>query len=226
MNPTKTIANEIIEHNNILLGNLRKSVNEGIIIGRLLIEAKKEYKGRYLAWISENLPFTARTAENYVNLYRYKNRIENVSSLTEAYRLVDNLENQARAQVNSRIDTAERTGVKPETWDAKTEKAYRKKKNNERIDREAGELFEEKETKQEPDPIHEAFTTIMNETTEEAGLGLDKVMDDVKQRGMFTVLEQYINGFDTISERLEVTHNLIKKLRLIAIHCQKESVKT
>lgn len=58
-------------------------------IGELLFEQKAKLgHGSWGAWVSDNLPFTARTASKYLRLHAERERLksENVSDLAEAYR--------------------------------------------------------------------------------------------------------------------------------------------
>jgi len=223
---TTTITEEIIQHHNNVVSNLKRSVSEAIEAGRGINRMQQLLKprGEFLGWISDELPFSERTTYNYLNLYRYKEDVATVANLADAYRLIDNIEAQKKGQVAQRIEEAERTGVKPETWNDDTEKAYRRKVNRERIEQESEKIFEDEAEGFSDDPMHKLFDRIMEETTQEADLDLSNLQNDVRQKGIFRVLEEYIEGSGTISERLEAVHNLIKKLRLIAITYQQESL--
>lgn len=74
-----------------IMGNLKISLQNAIKIGELLVEQKKSMRhGEFIPWIEKNLPFSDRTARNYMRLFREKDRLktETVSDLKEAYNLL------------------------------------------------------------------------------------------------------------------------------------------
>jgi hypothetical protein len=86
-----TRAEEITTLHNRIIGNLRQSLDDAIRIGQLLTEQKETLPhGDFGKWIEANLPFTDRTARNYMRLHRDRERLktETVSDLTGAYRLL------------------------------------------------------------------------------------------------------------------------------------------
>lgn len=91
---TKVQANSLAQikrlHSEILVA-ARKSLTSGIEIGRLLFEQKKSLPhGQWAQWLNANVPFTPRTATNYMRLWDERERLktETVSDLTTAYRLL------------------------------------------------------------------------------------------------------------------------------------------
>jgi len=83
----------IISLHKIVLASLKLSLTNAFKIGELLIIQKKQLKhGQFGKWIDSNLPFTDRTARNYIKLYQHRDRLktENVSDLKTAYRLLRN----------------------------------------------------------------------------------------------------------------------------------------
>ncbi len=69
----------------------RRSLQNAIRIGELLVQQKKLLPhGEFGPWVEANLPFTQRTATNYMNAYRKRDRLksESVSDLTSAYRVL------------------------------------------------------------------------------------------------------------------------------------------
>jgi hypothetical protein len=87
----KPRAEEITRLHNEIISNLRQSLDSAIRIGQLLIEQKDDLKhGQWGLWIQDNLPFTDRTARNYMRVYRERDRLktETVSDLQSAYKLL------------------------------------------------------------------------------------------------------------------------------------------
>jgi len=82
---------EIITLHNEIAGYLKTSLEKAIRIGGLLSEQKSSLKhGEFTSWMKANLPFTDRSAQNYMRLHRERNRLktETVSDLKSAYKLL------------------------------------------------------------------------------------------------------------------------------------------
>jgi len=68
---------------------LKATLQKAIEAGRLLFETKSNLQhGQFGKWIENNLPFTERTARNYIKLYHNRVKIKGVSGLNEAYKLI------------------------------------------------------------------------------------------------------------------------------------------
>jgi len=86
-------AQEISKLHEEIVGHFRSSLENAIRIGALLTDQKAELKhGEFESWITANLPFTGRTARNYMHIYRERDWIktESVSDLNGAYKLIAN----------------------------------------------------------------------------------------------------------------------------------------
>jgi hypothetical protein len=69
----------------------KTTLAHAVRIGELLADIKAGLNhGEWLPWCSTNLPFTDRTARNYVRLFQHRDRLksETVSDLGDAYRLL------------------------------------------------------------------------------------------------------------------------------------------
>lgn len=86
-------VDEIKRLHSEILNSLRMSLEKAMKIGELLTEQKENLKhGEFAAWVNDNLPFTDRTARNYMRVYQERDRLktETVSDLTDAYqRLIE-----------------------------------------------------------------------------------------------------------------------------------------
>jgi hypothetical protein len=86
-----TRAKEISRLHQEIGEHLRRSLANAIRIGELLSEQKATLQhGEFGRWISENLPFTDRTARNYMRIFDNRNilKTETVSDLGTAYKLL------------------------------------------------------------------------------------------------------------------------------------------
>ncbi len=84
---------EITQLHNEIGSHLRMSLEKAIRIGELLVGQKDSMKhGGFMSWIKGKLPFTDRTARNYMRLYRERDQLktETVSDLgvTGGYRML------------------------------------------------------------------------------------------------------------------------------------------
>lgn len=87
----KSRIDEIGKLHSEIIGHLKTSLEKAIRIGELLSEQKAILKhGEFAHWIDANLPFTDRTARNYMRVFREKDRLktESVSDLRSAYRVL------------------------------------------------------------------------------------------------------------------------------------------
>lgn len=84
---------EITQLHNEIGRYLKMSLEKAIRIGELLTEQKDSLKhGGFISWVKDNLPFTDRTARNYMMLFRHRDELktETVSDLgvTGGYRML------------------------------------------------------------------------------------------------------------------------------------------
>jgi len=133
---------------------MKMTVEKAIRIGELLAEQKSEMAhGEFLPWLEENIEFSERTARNYMRLYRYREKITDVSDFGEAYRRVELLDYKENGNPSKEdrkmIRIFKKTGNKPEGWEAKNEIHYRETlDDNEfetQIDESVGKYKKEKE---------------------------------------------------------------------------------
>lgn len=74
-----------------LLTAAKTTLEKAIRIGELLTQERDRLRhGEWLSWVRVNLPFTDRTARNYLQVFEQRDRLklESVSDLSDAYRLL------------------------------------------------------------------------------------------------------------------------------------------
>lgn len=87
----KSPASEIRQLHSEIISAAKTSLEKAIRIGQLLAEQKaKLAHGQWTPWLESNVPFTDRTARNYIRLWDERDRLktETVSDLSEAYKLL------------------------------------------------------------------------------------------------------------------------------------------
>jgi hypothetical protein len=98
---------EIIRLHNEIGAAFCTSLDRAIRIGELLAQQKEALgHGKFASWIKANLPFTERTAQNYMRVFSKRAELKNetVSDLTKAYRLT------APRRAKPRADTKKAKG--------------------------------------------------------------------------------------------------------------------
>ena len=86
-----TIQQKIVSLHNTVLSHLNNAMECAVELGGLLVEQKEALPhGKFGTWIADNLPFSDRTARNYMRVYRNRDALKrkSVSDLTEGYKLL------------------------------------------------------------------------------------------------------------------------------------------
>lgn len=89
--PVDATLSEIITLHGEILTAARKTLSKAIRIGELLAcQKKKLTHGRWLDFVLSELPFSERTAQNYMRVFARRARLKsaNVADLGKAYRLL------------------------------------------------------------------------------------------------------------------------------------------
>ena len=84
-------AGAIISLHSEIIGLGRMALDKAIEIGHLLTDQKSSLQhGDFIPWAKANLPFTDRTARNYMQLFEQRDRLKTVtvSDLSDAYRVL------------------------------------------------------------------------------------------------------------------------------------------
>jgi hypothetical protein len=83
-----SVTQEIIDLHNRIQETQRRNLADAQGIGERLLKQKNSIKhGYFTLWVDENLPFTRRTAQNYMKLFLYKEELakHEVATLSDAY---------------------------------------------------------------------------------------------------------------------------------------------
>lgn len=219
-----------------IIEKLRTSVQDAIEIGRLLTEQKEDLAhGDFLPWIDENCRFSDDTARRYMSLSAHADKIRSVRNLQEAYQKVAQIETaekqREKHERERRVEHYEETGEKPAGWQRSDDYELRKRRESEETRERIDASFEQAEqaagvgVDEINDALRQAEQFTQNEQ-KHAHLNLSSYAENMTQRDMFSAIERYINTFQAASAQLEATHNLIKKLKLIANGLQAQSARS
>lgn len=83
------VSVRIVQLHNEIKGMATTCLDKAIEIGGLLTEQKKQSgHGSFIDWIAVNMPFTDRTARNYMHLYEHQADVKNLDNISSAYLLL------------------------------------------------------------------------------------------------------------------------------------------
>lgn len=108
---------EIVRLHDQITSALRTSLAHAIRIGELLTEHKARLEhGQFTDWAKQHLPFTLRTAQNYMRVYRERETIKNekVAFLGAAYDLTALRKNGHAPEQNGKPSVQQRTRKSPD----------------------------------------------------------------------------------------------------------------
>jgi hypothetical protein len=103
----KDCTEEIINLHDEISQQVKSILPKIMRIGELLVEQKQKMQhGQFTQWVTDNLPFSVRTAQNYMKVFLNKEQLknENVSLLSDAY----NILKLPRGQFNEKEDKDEK----------------------------------------------------------------------------------------------------------------------
>lgn len=114
---------EITVLHNQIGNHIMQTFTKVIRIGELLTIQKNTLPhGQFTKWIEKNLPFTDRTARNYMRVYQERDRLksETVSDLTGAYRLLTDSKKTLKSEevkaINVPVDCIPQAGHSLYIW--------------------------------------------------------------------------------------------------------------
>jgi DNA modification methylase len=107
----RVVVDKITSLHDKYQNSFSRTLEIGVEIGSLLCTKRKELKhGQWLPWAKKNLPFSDRTARNYIQIFQHADRLK-LETASNIYGALSNLKD---------MDNRDRTGSREET------KQYRK----------------------------------------------------------------------------------------------------
>ena len=188
-------------------GCMRMSLDAAIKIGELITKQKAGMKhGEFTLWVGQNTPLKHRTAQDYMRFYRHKDALKNakLADLTEAREEIARQQDKL-VEYNARRDRLRANSKPPEDWTKKDEQRYRYKQKR----------AEERRAELERFIKSSGFARLSGYSGTFGEYEDFKLFDpkaDQDQEQLFRLLGSYIKDIDP-DRRLQVVHNLIKKLK-------------
>lgn len=237
---TQEIKKELSELNQ----SLKMTLERAIRVGKLLCE-QKEFIGHglFVSWVESNLDISWDTTNRYIKCFEHHDKISNLPNLQDAYKQIENIEQQARQSKEQRdremISEYRKTGIKPAGWDRSID--YRIKKDDEarkaqsdRIERERiarENRAKDRKESQTESTHHTVFSEALKTATETIIGKMEKreewkekirLSDNGKEPFMDAIID-YLEGLESDSRRIEACNNIIKICRNIAVELQRKA---
>jgi hypothetical protein len=204
-----TVEGRIIDLHNGIVSALRRSVEDAIEIGQLLEQKKEELPhGEFLPWIEKELPFSERSARNYMQLFRYRYKTATLADLTEAYRVAQ-LEDQRVKEKDNKAPEPKPEPVRPKGPTI----------NDEEYEHRKEEAFAEKEP---PRPIDEIFEDVQKVIVRQEN---EEVFREFDLAALIDELRRRIVGIPEPNRRHHAINQIIKAMRELAIECDRMSIR-
>lgn len=224
-------------------------VLKGIEIGKILYNLQISDDTKFVAWAKDNLKMHISTAYDYISLYKYREQIAGVETVTKAYKLIETFEAQKKqsetAKAYQRVNEYQKTGVKPEGWrrgtddklareeadrDARIEAVKQEALKREKEKQEAEKKREEqKRNWQEEIKQDRAKSEVLHTYLEQSAKELKKRIDfkekirlsaDGMNDPFQDALIDYLDGLNDDNRRIEACYNIIKICKSIANELQ------
>lgn len=226
---------------------LQSTVQDAIRAGEILSQVKGRIPhGDFIPWLKANCSFSERTAQNYMRLFRYRDKTATVADLQTAYRQLEVLEaHEKRSEdqkARDRVRVFLTTGEKPEGWrrgtddklveeekerDAKFAELKEKMAAAEKARQEQDEQRRArmKENRAETDAasriLDEAAKAAMDAHEKRRTLKQRMRMSDAASNDHFVdALLDYLDELENDNRRIEACNNIIKACRNIAAELQ------
>lgn len=235
MNALQNATQEIIRLHGGIAASMRRSVADAIRIGEILAGEKEQLDhGKFLPWLS-TLPFSERTAQNYMALFRYKDKTATVADLQTAYRQIESLEAAEKraeeARKDAMIDEYLRTGKKPDGWDKGMDAECRRRKEVDDIRRRTAEAAErnkaEHEARTNPKPgfdaqsIFAATDRIIESLGKREAFKEDiRLSHEGKADPFVDAIMDYLETLGDDNRKIEACYNIIKVCKRVANELQ------
>ena len=112
------LHNEINVNLELVLEHSRLCFKKILQIGMLLTQQKEDLKhGEFGPWVDQNLPFTHRTVNRYMEMYRrrFELKLDNVTNLSQAYKSLKMLTYQQQSNLEGKSKTQCKIIISPDS---------------------------------------------------------------------------------------------------------------
>lgn len=221
MNLDKHIIDQVNEAHRGVINSSKQAIERAIEAGELLTRIKDICEhGEFLAIVNSKFEFDRTTAFRYMRVSQYASKVAPLQHLQEAYKLIESEEakkKHAKAlDQKKKIEYRQQYNEKPDTWERADDYAWEKhnkekSERNERIAQAKQTIDAQKEaSQQEQASIGQGFDQLQGMIDEQQQRREQLQGLKIGDKGIITIIENYMSGLKDDNYRLEEYHNLLK----------------
>lgn len=229
----KHIIDKVNHEHSEVIHSSKQAIQHAIKAGKLLTEIKDMVEqGHFMSAINNSFEFGITTAWKYMRCYNYSSKIHSSENLQEAYKLIETEEaKKKRAKEESqhaKFAYRKQYGEKPDTWERADDYAWEKYKQAEadrdaRIAKAKQDMETSERTAKDNDNNYQQATDYLKDYIQTENLKQAQLseLNIVNQNGsIIDVIEHYLSGLDTDSQKIEECHNIIKYCKNVSVKLQ------
>lgn len=235
MQVDKHIVDRINDAHEGVVQSSQDAIQYAITAGQELNRIKDMAEhGEFLDTLNSGIfKFRERTAQRYMRVANYSAKTTALSDLQEAYRLVESEEAKKKqaeqANQRQRLEYRSQHNEKPATWQRSDDYAWQKlqkerEERDERISKAKEQMSAQAEQKAESkrQSEHEFESIRQYISNEQSKIDKMSKLKISNQNGsIIDLLDSYLSGLSTDSQRMEECHNIIKYCKDIANRLQR-----
>lgn len=228
----KHIIDKVNHEHSEVIHSSKQAIQHAIEAGKLLTEIKDKVEHGQFEAVANSFKFSRITAFNYMKCYQYSANIKSLEYLQEAYKLIETEEaKKKRAKEesqNAKFAYRKQYGEKPDTWERADDYAWEKYKQSEaerdaRIAQAKQDMETSERTAKDSDNDYQQATDYLKDYIQTENLKQAKLseLNIVNQNGsIIDIIEHYLSGLDTDSQKIEECHNIIKYCKNVSVKLQ------
>lgn len=229
----KHIIDKVNHEHSEVIHSSKQAIQHAIEAGKLLTKIKGMVEhGQFVSAINSYFEFSQPTAYRYIQCYVYSAKLSQMINLQEAYKLIETEEaKKKRAKEESqhaKFAYRKQYGEKPDTWERADDYAWEKYKQAEadrdaRIAKAKQDMETSERTAKDNDNNYQQATDYLKDYIQTENLKQAQLseLNIVNQNGsIIDVIEHYLSGLDTDSQKIEECHNIIKYCKNVSVKLQ------
>ncbi|GHU47720.1 hypothetical protein FACS1894200_03560 [Spirochaetia bacterium] len=189
------------------------ALRNAMLIGEVLFALQESHDKPLNKWIKENIKIARGTAYRYIELFKHREELHGINSISQAYRVIKEKKEYAKKAQWERINEYLDTGDKPSDWIdgvddilAQGEKFYRELKNKQ-AER------EEAERKAYQERIQQQLDELTQKTAKNSHWKEKLKLTENDYEPFSTAIGEYLETLDCDNRRLECCHLFLKAFK-------------
>lgn len=226
------IIDQMEDGHSLVMHGYKDTIKGAIMAGEALVRARELCQhGEFEAVVSSR-SFSRRTAFQYIKVYEYSAKVQQLAHLQEAYKLIESEEAKKKLakeeSQRSKFAYRRKYNEKPDSWTRDDDYAWKRIQEediarNKRIADLKKEMDESAQQKRIDDESIDAGLHRLREhfDNEQAKIEKLKSLNITNQNGgILDLLGNYLAGLSTDSQRIEECHNIIKYCKSVSAKLQ------